>query len=87
LIDAMQTALRLPELGAGEDEMRVSCWLVDLGDAVGGGDRIVEILLDGVTFDLSAEHAGVLTRIEKPLDAVVRTGDILGWIETDEKTP
>jgi pyruvate/2-oxoglutarate dehydrogenase complex dihydrolipoamide acyltransferase (E2) component len=80
----MQTAVRLPELGAGDDEIRVSCWLVDLGDAVGAGDRIVELLIDGVTFDLSVECTGILTRIDKSLDAIVRTGDILGWIETDE---
>jgi len=82
----MQTAVRLPELGAGDDEIRVSCWLVDLGDDVGVGDRIVELLIDGITFDLAAEQTGVLTRIEKSLDAIVRPGDILGWIETDERT-
>lgn len=64
--------------------MRVSCWLVDLGDAIDAGDRIVEILIDGATFDLAAEQSGTLTRIEKPLDSVVRTGDTLGWIEPDE---
>lgn len=66
--------------------MRVSCWLVDLGDAIGAGDRIVEILIDGATFDLTAEQSGTLTRIEKPLDSVVRTGDTLGWIEPDENS-
>ena len=83
----MQTAVRLPELGARDDEIRVSCWLVDLGDSVGAGDRILEVLIDGVTFDLAAEQSGVVTRIEKSLDAVVRTGDILGWIETDDTPP
>jgi 2-oxoglutarate dehydrogenase E2 component (dihydrolipoamide succinyltransferase) len=76
--------ITLPELGAGDEEMRVSCWLVDLGDAIGAGDRIIEILIDGATFDLAAEQSGTLARIEKPLDAVVRTGDTLGWIEPDE---
>jgi pyruvate/2-oxoglutarate dehydrogenase complex dihydrolipoamide acyltransferase (E2) component len=81
----MRTPIVLPELGAGKDELRVSCWLVDLGDAVVAGDRVVEILLDGVTFDVTAERSGTVTRIERPLDSVVHAGDVLGWIETDEE--
>jgi 2-oxoglutarate dehydrogenase E2 component (dihydrolipoamide succinyltransferase) len=81
----MRTPVLLPELGTGDDELRVSCWLVDLGDAVVAGDRIVEILYDGVTFDVTAEHSGRVTRIERPFETVVRAGDTLGWIETDEE--
>ena len=82
--DAMRIPLVLPELGAGNGELRVSCWLVDLGDAVGVGDRIVEILFDGITFDVTAEKSGKVTRIDKSLESIVRAGDVLGWIETDE---
>ena len=81
----MRTSVILPDLGAGDEELRVSCWLVDLGDAVDAGDRIVEILCDGVTFDVTVEQSGTVTRIERPLDSVVRAGDVLGWIETDEE--
>ncbi|HXY32792.1 MAG TPA: lipoyl domain-containing protein [Planctomycetaceae bacterium] len=80
----MRVPLTLPDLGAGNEDLRVSCWLVDLGDAVDEGDRVVEILMDGVTFDVLAERSGTLTRIERPLDAVVRTGDVLGWLENRE---
>jgi len=80
----MRVPLTLPDLGAGNEDLRVSCWLVDLGDAVDEGDRVVEILMDGITFDVLAERSGTLTRIERPLDAVVRTGDVLGWLENRE---
>ena len=82
----MRTPVILPDLGAGDEELRVSCWLVDLGDAVDAGDRIVEILLDGMTFDVTAEQSGFVTRIERHLDSVVRSGDVLGWIETGKET-
>jgi pyruvate/2-oxoglutarate dehydrogenase complex dihydrolipoamide acyltransferase (E2) component len=81
----MRTPLILPDLGAGDDELKVSCWLVDLGDAIDEGDRIIEILLDGVTFDVIAESSGKLAHIERPLDAVVHAGDVLGWLEQGEK--
>jgi 2-oxoglutarate dehydrogenase E2 component (dihydrolipoamide succinyltransferase) len=82
----MRSPVRLPDLGAGDEELRVSCWLVDLGDAVDAGDRIVEILLDGVTFDVTAEQSGTVTRIERALDSVVRPGDVLGWLETGKES-
>lgn len=62
---------------------RVSCWLVDAGDVVAPSDRLVEIVLDGVTFDVVAEQAGILVRLERHPGSIVRTGDVLGWIETD----
>jgi 2-oxoglutarate dehydrogenase E2 component (dihydrolipoamide succinyltransferase) len=81
----MRTPLTLPDLGTGAEELRVSCWLVDLGDTVDEGDRVIEILMDGITFDVLAEQSGTLAHIERPLDAVVRTGDVLGWLESDEQ--
>ena len=50
-----------------------------------GGEQVVELLLPGMTFDVFAPSAGVLTRIEKPLNATVKTGDILGWIAPEPK--
>jgi 2-oxoglutarate dehydrogenase E2 component (dihydrolipoamide succinyltransferase) len=77
------SAIVLPELGVRE-EVRVSCWLVDPGQRVEVGDRVVEVLVRGMTFDVAAEQAGVLQRIEKPFDAPVAAGDVLGWIEETE---
>jgi pyruvate/2-oxoglutarate dehydrogenase complex dihydrolipoamide acyltransferase (E2) component len=82
----MRSPVRLPDLGAGDEELRVSCWLVDLGDAVDAGDRIVEILSDGVTFDVTAEQSGTVTRIERALDSIVRPGDVLGWLEIEKES-
>lgn len=81
----MRTPVILPELGAEADELRVSCWLVDLGDMLAAGDRIVEILFDGMTFDVTAERSGTVVRIERSLDSIVHAGDVLGWIEADEE--
>jgi len=80
----MATPIVLPDLGTGDEEVRVSCWLVDPGDEVETGDRVVEVLIKGITFDVSAPVSGILSKIEKSLDARIVTGDILGWIEEND---
>jgi 2-oxoglutarate dehydrogenase E2 component (dihydrolipoamide succinyltransferase) len=79
----MRAAIVLPELAAEDESIRVGCWLVDPGDQVLFGDRLIELLLPGMTFDVSAPASGVLARIEKPFDSSVKPGDILGWIEAE----
>ncbi len=81
----MAVPIELPELGAEDEPVRVSSWFVEPGDRVDAGEQVVELLLPGMTFDVFAPSAGVLTRIEKPLDATVKTGDILGWIAPEPK--
>jgi pyruvate/2-oxoglutarate dehydrogenase complex dihydrolipoamide acyltransferase (E2) component len=69
-----------PDLGIGQQAVRVSAWLAEVGEDVEQGDRIVELLMSGMTFDLAAPVAGRLLAIEKHLDAAVLPGDVLGWI-------
>lgn len=78
----MTTAITTPEIGAGAQEVRVSSWLIDVGDTVETGDRVAELSLKGMTFDVAAPLAGTLQRISKTVDTVVAPGDILGWIDT-----
>ena len=77
----METPIVLPDLGAVGESIRVSAWLVNEGDTIEFGDRVVEVLVPGMTFDVSAPTAGVLARIEQPVDSVIAAGDILGWIQ------
>jgi pyruvate/2-oxoglutarate dehydrogenase complex dihydrolipoamide acyltransferase (E2) component len=70
-----------PDLGATGEEIRISCWLVELGDTVELGDRVLEVLVRGMTFDVSAPQSGIISKIGQPADASVKTGDILGWID------
>ena len=79
----MGAPIRLPEIGAGHASLTVSCWLVDIGELVDRGDRVVELVTAGSTFDVSAPLSGRLTRIDKPLDTTVAVGDILVLIATD----
>lgn len=78
----MRVSLTLPDLGAGDEAMRVSGWLVDRGDVILAGDRVVEVLIAGVTCDIEATHSGCLVEIAKPVDAQVTRGEVLGWLDS-----
>lgn len=77
----MRAPIALPELGAAE--ARVSAWFAEPGDFVYEGDRLVEVLVQGATFDVAAPATGRLAeRVALPEDRVV-TGQILGEIELE----
>lgn len=76
--------ITLPDLGAGEQLVRVSTWLTQIGEEVGMGDAVVEVLLRGITFDVEAPNSGRLRRIGRFENDVVVTGDTLGWIEIED---
>ena len=54
----MRMEILLPELGAAP--AAVSVWFADPGEAVYEGDRLVEILVGGATFDVSSPATGRL---------------------------
>ena len=76
--------ITVPDLGSGNEAVRVSAWLVDVGQTVIAGDRVVEVLVPGITFDIEAAQSGELVEVSRPVDAIVAPGDVLGWIATDE---
>jgi 2-oxoglutarate dehydrogenase E2 component (dihydrolipoamide succinyltransferase) len=71
----------LPELGLGDAPLRVSVWLVDLGDEVSEGDRLLEILSANVTVDVPAPTAGVLVEQSVEEGQPVSAGQVLGVIQ------
>lgn len=82
----MAVPIVLPDLGAKQDPIRVGGWLVEPGQSVAAGDRVVEVGLPGIVFDVAAPVDGTLAGIERRPSSVVRPGDVLGWIEPDEPT-
>jgi pyruvate/2-oxoglutarate dehydrogenase complex dihydrolipoamide acyltransferase (E2) component len=72
--------IMLPDIGCGDQPLRVSAWLIEPGHAVVAGDRVVEVLIPGMTFDVSAVQTGELIEISRDVDSLVSPGDILGWI-------
>ena len=46
--------LVVPDLAAGSRPVRVTAWLVEPGESVCEGDRLVELLVPGMTFDVAS---------------------------------
>jgi pyruvate/2-oxoglutarate dehydrogenase complex dihydrolipoamide acyltransferase (E2) component len=78
----MRAEIILPELGAAPAVLSV--WFADPGDEVFEGDRLVEVLVGGATFDVSAPATGRLAERWVLPDQPVRTGQVLGVVEAEE---
>jgi pyruvate/2-oxoglutarate dehydrogenase complex dihydrolipoamide acyltransferase (E2) component len=80
----METPVALADLG-GLSEPVLSIWFVEPGDHVFAGDKLVEVLLAGATFDVPSPVTGrLLTKSAWPNERL-HAGQILGYIEaTDE---
>lgn len=77
----MRIPVLLPDLGA--DGVRLSLWFAQLGDLVYEGDRLVEVLANGATFDVAAPATGHLVeRLAWPRD-LLTPGQVLGNLEIE----
>jgi pyruvate/2-oxoglutarate dehydrogenase complex dihydrolipoamide acyltransferase (E2) component len=78
----MRAEVILPELGASP--VVLSAWFVDPGDLVYEGDRLLEVLVGGATFDVSAPATGRLAeKRARPRD-LLRPGQVLGLVEVED---
>jgi pyruvate/2-oxoglutarate dehydrogenase complex dihydrolipoamide acyltransferase (E2) component len=83
---AQQYPLILPDLGAGQMPITVSLWLVEPGDEVSEGDRLIEVLFGSVSVDLPAPASGILAETLVDEDDVLTVGQVLGVIRSIEGT-
>jgi pyruvate/2-oxoglutarate dehydrogenase complex dihydrolipoamide acyltransferase (E2) component len=73
----------LPDLQAGP--ARLSVWFADPGDVVYEGDRLVEIVVGGATFDVPAPASGRLVEKRSLPRDPLQAGQILGQVEVAEE--
>ena len=78
----MRRTIVLPEVGAAP--VRLSLWFAAPGDLVFEGDRLVEVVVAGATFDVSAPATGrLIERHAWPRD-LLTPGQVLGVLESEE---
>ena len=76
--------LLLPKMGESVEEATIISWLKNIGDKVEIDDLIVEIATDKVDSEIPTEVSGVLTEKLYKINDVVKVGQPLAIIETDE---
>jgi pyruvate/2-oxoglutarate dehydrogenase complex dihydrolipoamide acyltransferase (E2) component len=76
----MRSPIKLPDLGCPTP--RLSVWYARPGDAVLAGERVVEILVENATVDLSSPDTGRLVECHARPDQLLTPGQLLAVIET-----
>jgi 2-oxoglutarate dehydrogenase E2 component (dihydrolipoamide succinyltransferase) len=77
----MSSNILVPEVGESIVDARVAKWLRKEGDAVAAGEPLVELETDKIDVEVSAPHAGVLSRIDRKDGEDVKVGEVLGILD------
>ena len=77
--------LKLPQMGESVEEATVSSWLKKVGDTIKVDDILVEVATDKVDSEIPSEVSGVITEILTPEKTVVKVGQLMAIIETNQE--
>ncbi|MBM4053563.1 MAG: biotin/lipoyl-binding protein [Planctomycetes bacterium] len=80
----MKVEVELPEIDGNGDEATVSFWYVEEDEEVEEGEDLVEMITDKTTFNIHAPVTGRLVEIYVQEGDVVKVGDIIATLETEE---
>jgi pyruvate/2-oxoglutarate dehydrogenase complex dihydrolipoamide acyltransferase (E2) component len=69
----------------GAAPVRLSVWFAEPGDLVFEGDRLVEVLVGGATFDVPAPATGRLAEKRAWPNDPLLPGQVLGLVEVEEE--
>ena len=82
----MRVEVELPEVGENNgDEATVSFWYVEEDEEVEEGEDIVEMITEKTTFNITAPVSGRLVEILAQEGDVVKVGDIMAILETEDE--
>ncbi|WP_437203982.1 biotin/lipoyl-containing protein [Planctomicrobium sp. SH664] len=74
----------LPEVGAGAEPIRFVTWLVPEGARVIPGERIAELVTQGIVWQLDASTYGRIGKFQVHPGRIVQAGDVLAQIEPED---
>ena len=76
--------LKLPKMGESIAEATLTGWLKNVGDKIDVDEPIVEIATDKVDSDVPSEYKGVLVKRNFEVDEIIKVGEVIAEIETDD---
>jgi len=75
----------LPKMGESVDEATITGWLKNEGDFINEDDLLVEIATDKVDSEVPSEFSGILIKKLCEVNDVVKVGDPIAIIETENE--
>lgn len=81
----MSEQINMPQLGESVTEGTITKWLVEPGDKVNKYDPIADVMTDKVNAEVPSSFTGVIKEIIANEDETVRVGELICYIETEEK--
>jgi len=76
--------IRIPSDEWGTTAVKLQLWLIEIGDEVDAGDAVGELSIPGMIGELVAPATGRIVELQAISEQSWSTGDIVGWIETNE---
>jgi 2-oxoglutarate dehydrogenase E2 component (dihydrolipoamide succinyltransferase) len=77
----MAIDILVPEMGESVLEATVTNWQKKVGDYINVGDILLELETQKVNLEVGAKDSGILAKINFPVGADVKLGDVLGVID------
>ena len=81
----MPVELKVPSVGESVTEVEISEWRKAEGDPVKRDEVVAIIETEKVTVELPAPGSGKITKIVKKKGETAKVGDVIGYMEVDEK--
>lgn len=79
--------IRMPKIDANVEEATVGGWLVEEGEPVEEGEKLVEIITDKANFELETEQGGYLREKLAPEKSIVPVGYVLALVSDEQEEP
>jgi len=76
----------MPKMGESISEATIINWLKNVGDAVDAEETILEVATDKVDSEVPSPVRGVITEIRFGKNDIVKVGEVLALIDSDENT-
>jgi pyruvate dehydrogenase E2 component (dihydrolipoamide acetyltransferase) len=79
----MRFEMKMPDLAATESEIRITRWLIELGQKVKRGQPLLEVETDKATMEVESVVSGVLEEVLRQASESVSVGQVIAALEVE----
>jgi pyruvate dehydrogenase E2 component (dihydrolipoamide acetyltransferase) len=83
----MRFEMKMPDLATTDSEIRITRWLIEMGQKVERGQPIVEVETDKATMEVESVASGVLAEVRAAANDAVSVGQVIAIMEVEGSSP